>query len=84
MVGATNAAGPLLENLLNPKSWVEVASDFEVSRDRRDVDPHSSDLHCVDVSTHGKVNWVEEKCEQCTARFEKRRISRSRQVSVFF
>ena len=75
LVITTNA---VTKSLLNPLVWTEL------SRDRRDIDPHSPDLHCVDVSTRGEVKWYEEKCEQCTATFEKRTTSRSQQVSVIF
>merc|ERR1739848_412985 len=40
-------------------------------RSRRDIDPHSDDLHCVDVSDVGMVVYDDLKCTTCTATFPK-------------
>ena len=55
-------------------------------RNRRDVtgthvDPHSNDLHCVDVSTYEDVVWDELDREKCTASFSKIREPKREQVS---
>merc|ERR1712142_1124191 len=43
----------------------------ELERTRRDIDPHSNDLHCIDVSTYEDVVWDEVPREKCTATFPK-------------
>ena len=54
-------------------------------RSRRDVshavDPHSNDLHCVDVSTYENVVWNQVDRTKCTATFPKIREPKSKQVS---
>jgi len=37
----------------------------ELERTRRDIDPHSNDLHCIDVSTYEDVVWDEVPREKC-------------------
>merc|ERR1739847_36129 len=52
-------------------------------RSRRDVghvDPHSNDLHCVDVSTYEMVVWDDLEREKCTATFPKIREPKSKQI----
>ena len=50
-------------------------------RSRRDIDPHSNDLHCVDVSTYEEVVYDEEDRTKCTATFPKIREPKSEEVS---
>ena len=50
-------------------------------RSRRDVDPHSNDLHCVDVSTYETVVWDKVDRTKCTATFPKIREPKSEEVS---
>jgi len=47
---------------------------------RRDVDPHSNDLHCVDVSTYENVVWNQVDRTKCTATFPKIREPKSEQL----
>jgi len=42
-----------------------------LDRNRREIDPHSNDLHCVDVSTYEMVMWDEVPRKKCTAKFPK-------------
>ena len=41
------------------------------NRTRRDIDPHSNDLHCIDVSTYEDVVWDKVPREKCGASFPK-------------
>ena len=54
-------------------------------RSRRDVshavDPHSNDLHCVDVSTYEMVVWDEIDRPKCGATFPKIREPKFETVS---
>ena len=54
-----------------------------LERLRRDIDPHSSDLHCVDVSKPGDVSWKTEPRTKCTATFPKRIVPKQKRVSNF-
>merc|ERR1712042_56433 len=49
-------------------------------RDRRDIDPHSNDLHCVDVSTYEDVVWDEVPRRKCGATFPKMIESKSKRL----
>merc|ERR1712168_1212934 len=40
-----------------------------LDRERRDIDPHSNDLHCVDVSTYEDVVYDAVERTKCTADF---------------
>jgi len=42
-----------------------------LDRERRDIDPHSNDLHCVDVSTYEDVVYDKVPREKCSAEFPK-------------
>ena len=55
----------------------------ELDRTRRDIDPHSNDLHCVDVSTYEMVMWDEVPRKKCTAKFPKVVKTKSKNVSKF-
>ena len=50
-------------------------------RSRRDIDPHSNDLHCVDVSTYETVVWDKVDRTKCTATFPKIKEDKSEEVS---
>ena len=52
-------------------------------RDRREIDPHSNDLPCVDVSTYEMVMWDEVPRKKCTAKFPKVTVPKSKNVSKF-
>ena len=54
-----------------------------LDRNRREIDPHSSDLHCVDVSTYEMVMWDEIPRKKCTANFPKVTERKSKNVSRF-
>ena len=58
----------------------DIAS-YERSRRDVSVDPHSNDLHCVDVSTYEDVVWDKVDRTKCTATFPKIRESKSEEVS---
>jgi len=49
-------------------------------RSRRDIDPHSNDLHCVDVSTYEDVVWDKVDRTKCTATFPKIREAKTEKV----
>merc|ERR1719315_696930 len=51
-----------------------------LDRPRRDIDPHSNDLHCVDVSTYEDVVWDDVPTKKCTATFPKKLNNKQKEL----
>ena len=51
-----------------------------LDRKKRDIDPHSNDLHCIDVSTYEDVVWDSVPRDKCTATFPKKVITKQERV----
>ena len=52
-------------------------------RDRREIDPHSNDLHCVDVSTYEDVVYDANPRTKCDAEFPIIKETKQERVSNF-
>ena len=54
-----------------------------LNRTRRDIDPHSNNLHCIDVSTYEDVVWDQVPREKCKATFPKMTEQKQERVSRY-
>ena len=52
-------------------------------RDRREIDPHSNDLHCVDVSTYEDVVYDANPRTKCDAEFPIIKETKQERVSYY-
>ena len=70
------------------QEWEEALEDVddkvELGRYRRAVENHSTDLHCIDVSTYGPIEYEKKNCTKYNITLEKIFEPKNEKVSIFF